>query len=98
MDLTSQLSVTNRLAILRANDGNRRWGMLDEQRVCLGCARVFSGQEVRITTDAEGRCQLHCPTAGCESAPSDWFYYGSGLARDAGMTSPPGAEVDLNFG
>lgn len=99
MGLTIQLSTDHRLAILRESDENRMWRALDERRVCMGCSRVFSGQEVRITTDTDGRYQLHCPTDDCASAPRDWFFYGSGIAPDhAGATPPHQAEIDLNFG
>jgi hypothetical protein len=99
MDLAIPLSADYRLAILRASDQNRLWRSLDERRICMVCTRVFSGQEIRFTTNGDGRYQLHCPAEGCQSAPRDWFFYGSGLRPErAHMTPPQYTEIDFNFG
>jgi len=62
-----------RLEILRAADGERRWYSIDDKRVCAICDRIFSGRQVEIERDQRGRFILRCPTLGCPSTMSQWY-------------------------
>ena len=66
-----------KLAILQAADLRRKWHSLDDQRVCVLCDRTITGRQIEIRREAGGTFSVHCPTQGCQSMPSDWFYQGS---------------------
>jgi hypothetical protein len=66
-----------KLALLQAADSRRKWYALDDQRVCVLCERAITGREIRVIHEPQGTCSLRCPTEGCPSLPSDWFYHGS---------------------
>ena len=65
-----------KLAILQTADLRRKWHSLDEQRVCILCDRTITGRQIEIRRESGGRFSIHCPTEGCASMPSDWFYQG----------------------
>jgi len=67
----------DKLALLRATDLRRRWHSLDDQRVCVLCDRTITGRQIQVTREPGGTFALHCPTEGCPSVPSDWFYQGN---------------------
>jgi hypothetical protein len=75
MSLMKEVIGANQLTILRAGDDYRAWRSLNDRRICMHCTKVFSGAEVRIGMDRFGRPTLHCPGAGCDSTPRDWFLY-----------------------
>ena len=75
MDL--HLQPEEKLAILQAADPRRKWHSLDDRRVCVLCDRTISGRQIEVWRDAAGRWSVYCPTEGCPSVPSDWFYQGS---------------------
>jgi len=66
-----------KLAVLQALDTRRKWHSLDDQRVCVLCDRVITGRQIRLIQDGAGSFVAQCPTEGCASVPSDWFYHGS---------------------
>jgi hypothetical protein len=65
-----------RLGILRTIDQGHRWYSLDDKRVCIVCERVFSGRQVEFDPrQRPGDYTAHCPTPGCPSDPSHWFFF-----------------------
>ena len=68
--------------LLQAAPGFRPWVSLDECRQCVLCERTFSGREVRLERDALGLFQIHCPTRGCTSTPSQWIHPGNPLVSE----------------
>lgn len=96
--MSEQLRPEERLAILQTADPFRSWHSLDEQRVCILCHKLITGDEIVMTIDADGRRHLHCPTAGCAATPRDWFYHGSAAAPTRPVPSGTRkGEVDLSF-
>lgn len=77
--MNSHLLPEEKLAILQAADPRRKWYSLDDQRVCVLCDRAITGRQIEITRGPAGVYSLHCPTPGCPSVPSDWFYHGSAI-------------------
>lgn len=73
----TKLSDTERLKILRAADNWRQWETLDDERLCVGCAKLITGREILITDEGDGKMSLHCPTPGCNASTRDWFYHGT---------------------
>jgi hypothetical protein len=67
----------DKLALLQATDLRRKWHSLDDQRVCVLCDRTITGRQIEVTREPGGTLTLHCPTKGCPSVPSDWFYQGN---------------------
>jgi hypothetical protein len=66
-----------KLSILQAADLRRKWHSLDDQRVCVLCDRTITGRQIEVRRDPGGTFSVHCPTHGCSSVPSDWFYQGN---------------------
>lgn len=62
-----------RLAILKAADGEQKWYSLDDKRVCAICDRVFTGRQIDIQRDRRGHYFLACPTPTCPSNISHWL-------------------------
>ena len=60
----------------------RDWKSLDDQRVCILCAKKFNGHEVQITCSDNGKYELRCPTNDCNSGPHQWVYPGAPLIPD----------------
>ena len=75
MDL--HLFPEDKLAILQAADLRRKWHSLDDQRICVLCDRAITGRQIAVRREGGGTCSVHCPTEGCPSVPSDWFYQGN---------------------
>ncbi|MEP6686023.1 MAG: hypothetical protein ABJB22_04530 [Verrucomicrobiota bacterium] len=67
-------SGNEKLAVLRRLDQFRKWESLDDQRYCLSCQRLITGQQIEVTgeTRGSGPLQLHCPSEDCPSIPMDW--------------------------
>lgn len=82
--MDSHLFLEERLEILQAADPRRKWYSLDDQRVCVLCNRAITGRQIEITRDSAGAFSLRCPTPGCPSVPSDWFYHGNALSGAKG--------------
>src|SRR5437762_3142322 len=67
----------DKLEILQSLDHFRTWRYwksLDDQRVCILCAKKFNGHEVQITRSDNGKYELQCPTKDCNSGPHQWVY------------------------
>jgi hypothetical protein len=80
-----------RLEVLRAGDGVRKWNSLDDERVCVVCDRMFSGRQIHISRTQRGRYLLQCPTEGCPSFVAHWFYVGNtGTATENILLGPDG--------
>jgi hypothetical protein len=75
--MNSHLLPEEKLSILQTADSRRKWYSLDDRRVCVLCDRAITGRQVEVMRDAAGGYSLRCPTEGCPSLPSDWFYHGS---------------------
>jgi hypothetical protein len=84
--MDSHLLPEEKLSILQAIDSRRKWYSLDDQRVCVLCDRTITGRLIEVTQEPGGKYSVHCPTDGCPSVPSDWFYQGSACS---GAKSPP---------
>lgn len=83
-----------KLAILQSADPRRKWHSLDDQRVCVLCDRKITGRQIEVIRDEAGAYSLRCPTEGCPSLPSDWFYHGSAYSTGKGTARRAG-EVTL---
>jgi hypothetical protein len=66
-----------KLAALQATDPRRKWYSLDDERICVLCDRAITGRQIVVISASGGGYSLRCPTEGCPSLPSDWFYRGS---------------------
>ena len=78
--MDTNLLPEQKLAVLQALDTRRKWHSLDDRRVCVLCDLAITGRQIRFTRDGAGSFAAHCPTEGCASVPSDWFYHGSASA------------------
>jgi hypothetical protein len=70
------LSAEDKLDVLRYLDEFRFWHSLDDRRRCHRCHEEIIGRQVLIyeRTGTRGGMRLQCPTPGCASSPSEWFY------------------------
>lgn len=69
-----QLSAEDKLNLLRQVDRWRPWYSLEDRRLCLGCGRLISGNEIEAIQAFDGsHVEVHCPTQGCQSIPLDWI-------------------------
>ena len=59
-----------KLAALRALDQFRIWNSLDDQRRCLACGQIITGEQIQVVGPAPFR--LQCPTPDCPAIPMDW--------------------------
>jgi hypothetical protein len=68
------LSDADKLDALRRLDQFREWRSLDDQRFCLVCGKLITGQQIQVTgaTRRNGPQRLSCPTERCNSIPMDW--------------------------
>ena len=76
MALTPSLALSDaeKLDALRRLDQFREWRSLDDQRFCLVCGRIITGQKIQVAggTRGNGPQRLSCPTERCNSIPMDW--------------------------
>src|SRR5437588_4051169 len=77
LNMDSRLLPEEKLALLQAADVRRKWHSLDDQRVCVLCDRTITGRQLEVRREPGGTLSIHCPTEGCPSVPSDWFYQGN---------------------
>lgn len=70
------LSAEDKLDVLRYLDEFRFWHSLDDRRRCHRCHEETIGRQVLIyeRKGTRGGMRLQCPTPGCASNPSEWFY------------------------
>lgn len=92
--MNSHLLPEEKLAILQAADPRRKWYSLDDERICVLCDRAITGRQVAIVSDSAGGYSLRCPTEGCPSLPSDWFYRGNACS-DRKSASTRSAEASF---
>lgn len=69
-----QRELTDKLLLLRRLDRFRDWESLDDRRLCLGCGKIITGREIRVSggTRPFDPVLISCPTRGCRSIPLDW--------------------------
>jgi hypothetical protein len=70
----NRLSPEEKLEVIRRLDSAGNWESLDSFRYCSACNKLFSGRQIEVLGDplAPEPLRLHCPTAECNSTPSDW--------------------------
>lgn len=63
-----------KLKLLQRLDGFRPWGSIHERRLCLGCGKIISGAEIKLSRGMEGLglLSLRCPTEDCTAGPMEW--------------------------
>jgi len=68
------LSDAEKLDALRRLDQFREWRSLKDQRFCLVCGKLITGQQIQVVggTRGNGPQRLSCPTERCNSIPMDW--------------------------
>jgi hypothetical protein len=88
--MNSLLLAEEKLAILQQADPRRKWYSLDDERVCVLCDRAITGRQIEIVRADDNRYILRCPTKGCPSLPSDWFYRGSACSNHRNPSSRNG--------
>ncbi len=71
---SQQRELTDKLHLLRRLDRFRAWESLDDRRLCLGCGRIITGREIRVSggTRPFDPVLVSCPTRGSRSIPMDW--------------------------
>jgi len=68
----NDVSPEERLKLLQRLDRFRPWKSTRQRRLCLGCGKIISGSEIRISRSSAGLLRLHCPTEDCKAGPMDW--------------------------
>ena len=68
----SNLADEDKLEILERLDQFRLWHSLDEERYCLVCGKIITGQEIQVNGGENGPLRVSCPTEHCNSVPIDW--------------------------
>ena len=70
----SCLSPEEKLEVIRRLDSAGTWESLDSFVYCSVCNKLFSGRQIEVLGDPwrPEPLRLHCPTAECNSTPSDW--------------------------
>jgi hypothetical protein len=81
MELTSPINLADedKLEILERLDQFRLWHSLDEERYCLVCGKIITGQEIQINGGENGPLRISCPTEHCNSVPIDWVWPTEGV-------------------
>ena len=92
MALTPSLALSDvdKLDALRRLDQFREWRSLDDQRFCLVCGRIITGQKIQVAggTRGNGPQRLSCPTERCNSIPMDWVLPTDEILAVAETVSP----------
>ncbi|MEY2505064.1 MAG: hypothetical protein QOG27_1344 [Verrucomicrobiota bacterium] len=70
----SALAPETKLKLLQRLDRVRAWRTLNQRRLCLGCGRIISGTEIKISRGLRGLglLRLRCPSEGCKAGPMEW--------------------------
>jgi hypothetical protein len=63
-----------KLKLFQDSDPVKEWWSLGETRFCAKCQHLFTGHDIRLSEDAQGEVQFHCPTPGCHGKWEDWQY------------------------
>jgi hypothetical protein len=71
---TVRVDPQEKLKLLQRLDGFRHWGSIHERRLCLGCGKIISGTEIKLSRGMEGLglLGLRCPTEDCAAGPMEW--------------------------
>jgi len=69
---TSALGPEGKLKLLQRLDRIRAWHSTHQRRLCLGCGKIISGSEIKVTRSMLGLLHLECPTEDCTAGPLDW--------------------------
>jgi hypothetical protein len=71
---TAAINPEEKLKLLQRLDGFRSWGNVHERRLCLGCGKIISGTEIKLSRgmDGLGLLGLRCPTEDCAAGPMEW--------------------------
>jgi hypothetical protein len=85
--MNAHLFPEEKLALLQAADTRRKWYSLDDERVCVLCDRAITGRQIDVLRSSDNVITLRCPTEGCASLPSDWFYRGNGCSNHKSASS-----------
>jgi hypothetical protein len=98
MELISPAHVSNeeKLKVLRRLDQFRHWHSLDDNRYCLVCGKIITGQQIRLLggTRGNGPLRVICPTERCHSIPMDWVLPTAEVLAD--VTMEKAAHADAN--
>jgi hypothetical protein len=95
--MNKRVGLDEKLAVLQASDGYRKWYSLDDQRVCILCEKLIKGEMIDIWQDHDGTYMLHCPTPGCSGTLRDWFYCGFKRAHRSKVPEEPRTDLQLQF-
>jgi len=70
----NNLPPEKKLKLLQRLDGFRAWHSIRERRLCLGCGKIISGAEIRLSRGLGGLglLGLRCPTEDCSAGPMEW--------------------------
>ncbi len=66
------VSPEERLKLLQRLDRFHPWLSTQQRRLCLGCGKIISGSEIKISRSQPGLLRLRCPTEDCKAGPIDW--------------------------
>jgi hypothetical protein len=71
---TSALPPEKKLKLLQRLDSFREWRSSNEKRLCLGCGKIISGTEIKISRALRGLglLRLRCPSENCTAGPMEW--------------------------
>ncbi|MEO7723248.1 MAG: hypothetical protein ABIU29_00945 [Chthoniobacterales bacterium] len=93
--MSEEISLQERLQILRLTDGARRWYSVDDKLVCLICERIISGREILISGRPD-QYELACPTKDCPGNASHWLLFAPMADHRAKAPGPDGkGEMDF---
>jgi len=68
------LAPEEKLKLLQRLDGFRPWRSTHDRRLCLGCGKLISGTEIKLSRGLGGLGlpELRCPTEDCTAGPMEW--------------------------
>jgi hypothetical protein len=71
---TSVLAPEKKLKLLQRLDSFRPWPALTQRRLCLGCGKIISGTQIKVTRGLRGLglLRLRCPSEDCTAGPMEW--------------------------
>jgi hypothetical protein len=69
----NDISPEEKLKLLQRLDRFRAWHTTNQRRLCLGCGKIISGSEIKITRSMLGLLRLRCPTEDCTAGPMEWI-------------------------
>jgi hypothetical protein len=71
--MNKHVGLDEKLAVLQASDGYRKWYSLDDQRVCILCEKLINGRMIDIWQDHDGTYMLHTPYKLPQLAPIEYL-------------------------